>query len=296
MVTQEGHGVRFPSLPRAHNSYEYSIMTYTQYLGDKTPGDTAIDHPTTLMQDDIAALQYLYSADFGYRSKNTTYRFDGNGQLFVNGDGQGVPLHHRTLMTVWDGGGFDTYDFSNKQADLAIDLAPGHFSTFGPRANLGEGHLARGNLANALLYKGNAASLIERAIGGSGDDRISGNQADNVLIGGGGRDVLNGHGGSDRLTGGRGGDQFVFSDRLGGKIDEIADFSHGADRIAIDNAVFRGLHAGALSHADFVSHFDYSRSSGVLSFDVDGRGGRQAIRFADIDHHVDLSASDFLVI
>jgi hypothetical protein len=57
-VTQNGHGITFPKLPADHDSYEYSVMTYHQYVGDTTPGDDAPDHPTTLMQDDIAALQY----------------------------------------------------------------------------------------------------------------------------------------------------------------------------------------------------------------------------------------------
>jgi Ca2+-binding RTX toxin-like protein len=298
-IAQNGHGVTFPSLPHSHNSYEYSIMTYSQFPGDDLSRDLAPDHPTTLMQDDIAALQYLYGADYKYHDDNTTYRFDANGQLFIDGKGQGTPVNHHALLTIWDGGGRDTYDFSNKKADLTIDLAPGHFSTFGPRANIGEQqhpHLAKGNVANALLYKGNEASLIERAIGGSGNDWISGNAADNTLIGKSGADRLNGREGSDHLTGGGGADHFVFTAKLNGKVDEITDFSHGQDRIDIDNAVFKGLHKGQLDNGDFNGHFNYNKSTGALLFDADGRGGQAAVKFAELDHHVHLTASDFLVI
>ncbi|MDB5522483.1 MAG: matrixin [Rhizobium sp.] len=295
-VSQQGHGVTFPALPKAHNSYEYSIMTYTQYPGDPTPNDSAVDHPTTLMQDDIAALQYLYGADFKYRSTDTTYRFDRDGQMLVNGQGQGVPLHHRALLTIWDGGGHDTYDFSNRKNDLSIDLAPGNATTFGPRANLGEGHLAHANVYSALLYKGNEASLIERAIGGTGDDRIYGNGANNALLGGGGRDRLNGRDGNDRLTGGGSADHFIFNTRLKQNVDEITDFKHGQDRIDIDNAIFKGLRNGQLDTSDFKNHFDYNQSNGALFFDADGRGGHGGIKFAELNPHQHLTASDFLVI
>src|SRR5262249_48331880 len=46
------------------------------------------------------------------------------------------------------------------------------------------------NIAVAYLYDGNTDSLIENAIGGSGNDKITGNQAANVLRGEGGDDTL----------------------------------------------------------------------------------------------------------
>ena len=58
---QVGHGVTFPTLRANHNSYEYSVMTCSQYVGDSpSSGDDAVNHPTTYMQDDIATLQYMY--------------------------------------------------------------------------------------------------------------------------------------------------------------------------------------------------------------------------------------------
>ena len=64
-VTQAGHGVTFPTLPTDHDSYEYSVMTYQQFPDDSpSNGDSAPDHPTTYMQDDIAALQYMYGANY----------------------------------------------------------------------------------------------------------------------------------------------------------------------------------------------------------------------------------------
>src|SRR5262249_60817671 len=97
------------------------------------------------------------------------------GGVVFNGVGRGPPYRSFILLTVWDGGGTDTYDLSNYTADLTIDLNPGQWSTFGQAqlADLGDSggpvHLARGSVANAQLYQGNTASLIENAIGGFGD-------------------------------------------------------------------------------------------------------------------------------
>ncbi|MEI9963378.1 MAG: M10 family metallopeptidase C-terminal domain-containing protein [Caulobacteraceae bacterium] len=88
-----------------------------------------------------------------------------------------------------DGGGVDTYDLSNYTTDLQIDLRPGYWSTFSTAqlADLDTAHPGvhhpPGEVANADEYEGNPQSLIENAIGGSGDDSIMGNDADNALKG-----------------------------------------------------------------------------------------------------------------
>src|SRR4029079_10767729 len=97
------------------------------------------------------------------------------------------------------GAGTDTYDFSNYTTNVSINLQPGSWTTASTAqlANLGGGHFAVGNIANAMLYNNNPASLIENAIGGSGNDTITGNSADNHLTGGKGNDILNGSTGND---------------------------------------------------------------------------------------------------
>ena len=47
-------------------------------------------------------------------------------------------------------------------------------------------------MANAYLYNNDPRSLIENALGGSGNDTLIGNQAANYLSGGPGNDVLAG--------------------------------------------------------------------------------------------------------
>jgi Ca2+-binding RTX toxin-like protein len=146
--------------------------------------------------------------------------------MFVNGVGQGTPGGNRIFLTVWDGGGQDTYDFSNYTTDLTINLQPGEWSTTSSAqlAYLGDGHYARGNIANALLYEDNTASLIENAIGGSGSDMMIGNSTANRLEGHTGDDTLRGEAGNDTLRGGAGNDILD-----GGADDDILDGGTGND-------------------------------------------------------------------
>lgn len=306
-VTQGGHGITFPKLPDDHDSYEYSVMTYHQFVGDTTPGDDAVDHPTTLMQDDIAALQYIYGADYSLNSGDTVYTFDNNSQLLINGVGQGTPLNNCALLTIWDGGGTDTYDLSNKNADLIINLNPGEWSTIGPRADLGSGHLARGNLANALLYHGNKASLIENATGGSADDTITGNVVSNVLIGNAGDDKLDGLGRNDTLTGNDGNDDFIFSTHPRGtkNVDTITDYTVGSDHFQLAATAFKGLTVGGLdvdaffqgtAAHDATDRIIYDSATGAVYFDRDGLDGHDAVQFAQVGIGLAISNVDFSVV
>jgi Ca2+-binding RTX toxin-like protein len=305
-VSQNGHGVTFPKLPENHNSYEYSVMTYHQYVGDTTPGDNAPDHPTTLMQDDIAALQYLYGADFNANKGNTIYTWDADSQMLINGTGQGVPINKHALLTIWDGGGTDIYDFSNKTDGVVVNLAPGAWTTFGALADLGSGHMARGNVANALLYKDNNASLIENATGGSGKDKLFGNNLANTLIGNGDNDRLNGGKGNDKLTGNDGNDTFIFSTALNKNtnLDSIMDFSAADDSFLLDRKVFKTLTGNVLNADAFFQggaaqdgedRIIYNDVNGSVLFDIDGKGGQAAVKFAQISAGLTLSNADFLL-
>jgi serralysin len=191
---------------------EYSVMTYRMYPGQTTTswsyGDTSA--PQTFMMYDIAALQAMYGADFTTNSGNTVYRWNPyTGETIVNNVGQGVTAGKEIFLTIWDGGGTDTYDFSAFADNAVVDLSPGGYSRFSQaqlaKHSLG-GIYASGNVYNALRYKGSAASLIENATTGSGHDKIVGNIVNNSLVGNGGNDSLYGGNGDDALYGGDGND------------------------------------------------------------------------------------------
>jgi serralysin len=193
------HGHEAPALSFAHDTLEYSVMTYRSYQGatvDDNSGYTneQFGYPQTYMMYDIAALQRLYGADFGNNSGDSVYTWNPtNGAFLINGVTQWTPGANRVFMTIWDGGGIDTYDLSNFGSNgVSIDLRPGEWSTSSAvqLANLGQGNYAVGNIANALLYNGDTRSLIENARGSAGNDVITGNDAVNVLSGGDGSDVF----------------------------------------------------------------------------------------------------------
>jgi serralysin len=224
---QELGGVRNVALNPDRDSMEFSIMTYRSYIGGPVTGYTneSGGYAQTLMMYDIAAIQQMYGADFTTNATNTTYTFSTTtGEMFINGVGQGVPYSNRIFRTIWDGDGVDTYDFSNYTTSLSIDLTPGgwvdldRFGNF-QRANLGggtggglhSGH-ARAHIYNALQFGGDGRSLIENAIGGTGNDVLIGNTANNIL---------NGGAGADNMAGGLGNDTYIV-DNIGDVVTEAA--------------------------------------------------------------------------
>ncbi len=78
----------------------------------------------------------------------------------------------------------------------------------------------------------NSSSVIENAIGGSGNDTLIGNSLANVLTGGAGNDVLTGGAGDDVLIGGAGNDSFVFGMAASIEADIVTELSgQGTDTL-----------------------------------------------------------------
>jgi len=126
--------------------------------------------------------------------------------MSIDGAGLGAPSANKVFLTIWDGGGKDTYDFSNYGTDLKVDINPGGWTTTSAAqlASLGNSHMARGNIASAYLYNGNVASLIENVKGGRATTRSPAMSPATPSMAGLGNDTISGGGGSDTLTGGYG--------------------------------------------------------------------------------------------
>ena len=271
----------FSPLPSNRDSMEYSIMTYRSNIGGSTNGymNEEFGYAQTYMMADIAALQRMYGADFTTNATNTVYKWKpGSGDTLVNGKVAIDVGGNRIFATIWDGGGKDTYDLSAYKNGVSVDLRPGQHSKFSDvqlaLLNFNTNDHARGNIFNALLFKGDERSLIEHARGGSGGDTLRGNQANNALQGNGGNDKLfgmmgndrlDGGTGSDKLTGGVGSDDFVFKKGYGR--DTILDFQNNADDIDLRS-------------------YNFSKLSQVLN-KADQVGG---------DVHITLSSSDVLIL
>jgi serralysin len=250
----------FPVMAAALDSLEYTVMSYRSKPGGGVNGYTngTFDYPQTYMMLDIAALQELYGANYAWRSGDTRYAWDpATGETFIDGIGQGAPgdgaggAQNRVFMTIWDGGGVDTYDLSGYATGVLVDLAPGGWSIFATDQlavlDTRDGTRARGNLANALLVDGNPAALIENATGGAGADTLLGNLTANLLQGGAGNDLLRGFAGDDSLVGGAGadtmeggpGDDAFVQDNPGDRVLELP--GEGVDTLLVETALAVGL-------------------------------------------------------
>ncbi|MFN4297559.1 MAG: M10 family metallopeptidase C-terminal domain-containing protein [Brevundimonas sp.] len=129
---------------------QFSIMSY--WNEGITGASFQGSHPAAPLLDDIAAIQLIYGANMSARAGNTVYGFNSNtGRDFYTATDAGSPL----IFAVWDGGGYDTLNFSGYAQNQLIDLRQGHFSNVG------------GLVGNVAIAQG---VVIERAIGGSGND------------------------------------------------------------------------------------------------------------------------------
>jgi serralysin len=271
--TVAANGAARPTMSAAHDSMEYSVMTYRSYVGGPANiySNEAAGFAQTLMMYDIAALQHLYGANYASNAGNSVYGWNpSTGEMSLNGQGQGAPAGNRIFMTLWDGGGVDTYSFAKYTTDVFVDLRPGEWSTASTAqlAKLGVGEVAHGNIANALLYKGNARSLIENAEGGSGNDRLSGNDAVNALSGGDGNDLLDGKRGGDTLNGGAGNDIFIV-DHAGDRLGEAA----GGGSDTVRSTVSFSLVRSQIEHLQLTGRADADAAGNGFGNRLTGNGG-----------------------
>jgi Ca2+-binding RTX toxin-like protein len=291
------HGHEFPLAVSAdRDSVEYTVMTYRSYPGKST--ETGYTNETfgfaqTLMMYDIAALQKIYNgANYAFNNGDSVYTWSNlSGEMSINGAGQGAPGANRVFMTVWDGGGNDTYNLSNYSDNLTIDLRPGEWTTTNAfqLAGLGNSHVARGNIANALLFQGNTASAIENATGGSGEDILIANLVGNRLTGGTNADVFKWAASGDAGT--------------GALADTILDFAAGSDTINLadidanpatgGNDAFAFIGTAAFHNVAGEVRYEVTSGSAHVFADLDGNG------IADMEILVSnvtiLSGADFVL-
>jgi hypothetical protein len=204
-------------LPAAYDSMAYSVESYRSYVGGPTDEgwtNATWGYAQSPMIDDIAAIQQMYGANYSAEGTTVVYSWNpATGEEYINGVDQGVPGGNTVFMTIWDQGATATYDLSNYTTNLDINLQPGDWSTFSTAQlallgydSSGNPIYAPGNVANALEYDNNPASLVTSVIGGSGHNTIVGNNAGDYIFGGtGGGNVIQGGAGHNTIDGGPGG-------------------------------------------------------------------------------------------
>lgn len=158
----------------ANDTWQMTVMSYmaqSNYRGE------SYRFTMTPMMADILAVQEMYGAA-STRTGDTVYGFGSTaGSIYDFAAFTSAPA-----LTIYDSGGTDTLNASGYSQNQTIDLRPGSFSDIG------------GLLGNIGIY---TTSMIENAVGGSGNDTIVGNSANNRLTGGAGNDAIDGGAGTD---------------------------------------------------------------------------------------------------
>ena len=278
----------------ADDTWQYSVMSY--FAEDSYSGSSR-RYVVTPQMADIYAVDAIYGAAVT-RSGNTVYGFHDTAGSIYDFTAYGQP----PALTIYDSGGIDTLDCSGYSAAQTIDLHPGSFSSVGGLVH---------NIGIAT------ASIIENAIGGSGNDTLIANDFGCFLGGGGGNDWLVGGAGNDRLVGGPGGDSltggagadtFAFatgdSPTASGQHDLINDFTPGLDHIDVSGIdaisatgaydAFRFIATSGFDGAAGELDYFYNGSLGVTVLQGDTNGDRVADFAIDLAGNIAISAADLI--
>jgi serralysin len=216
----------FGVMSAGHLDIEYSDMNYPNYIGSTEGYGTAGPGSSeqTYQMYDIAALQYLYGANYSKLNQNVTYTWSAStGEMSIDGVGQGVPQKNaggvvgNIFDTVWTAGAKSTYDLSNFNTNGTLDLRPGKGLMFssaqradlGYYGNSGPGvDYAQYNVYNSLDFGGDTSSEITNLIVGNGNNTIYGDNVFNTFTLGNGNDVVNLGTKGGTVIAGAGSDQF----------------------------------------------------------------------------------------
>ena len=240
--------------------------------------------PHTFMQLDIQAIQQLYgvSQDSPFEG-GQTYGFNSNIEGVLH-DFFDFTVNTDPVVTLYNQGTGNTLDLRGYSQDQRIDLNGGAFSDVGGHTN---------NVAIAV------GTVIDRAFGGSGNDRMIASDVGTTLIGREGIDVL---------TGGAAADVFSFNDGHSGRkfvtADEITNFSHQqGDLIDVSNIdAVRGRPGD--DTFTFIGGAAFSGEAGELRVGAlkgeffvmgDMNGDGRADFMIQVDNTTTLVASDFVL-
>lgn len=167
----------------ANDSWQATVMSYFDQT-ENTSITATRAYIVTPMIADIIAIQNLYGTPTTIRTGNTTYGENSNAGGYL--DTLLSASTNAIALTIHDNGGFDTLDFGTQTAAQLIDLRAESISNVG------------GLIGNLSIARG---TIIENAIGGSGNDTIHGNSTHNLIYGNGGTDTAVIHAAQSAITG-----------------------------------------------------------------------------------------------
>src|SRR5205823_9581974 len=139
----------------ANDTWQYAVMSY---FAESNYGGASYQFVSTPQMSDIYAVTSIYGASTTTRTGDTVYGFNSNaGATYNFANYASAPA-----LTIYDSGGNNTLDCSGYSQNQLIDLVGGSFSNIG------------GLVQNICIY---STTVIQNAIGGSGNDTIYGNSA-----------------------------------------------------------------------------------------------------------------------
>jgi Ca2+-binding RTX toxin-like protein len=206
----------------------YTVMSYFQE--ERTGGEYGVDYSdfvdsgiATTRTHDMHVIQQKYGVNWDsfegdtvYGYKSTAYKRYTTDKI----DAYNFNVNTAPVVTIWDGGGYDTLNLSGDSSGVYLDLNPGAFSsTHGMTHNISIAYIPFGVNAGHNAW-------IEAAIGGGGDDVLIGNVVGNYLKGNQGNDILVGGRGDDELIGNQGEDQLY-----GGQDNDLLDGGWHFDKL-----------------------------------------------------------------
>ena len=278
----------------ADDTWQYSVMSY---FDQSSYSGSSARYVITPQMADIYAVQSVYGAA-STRAGDTVYGFNNTaGSIFNFAAYSSAPAY-----TIYDSGGADTLDASGYSVTQTIDLRPGNFSSIG------------GLVHNIGI---STTTIIEKAIGGTGNDTLIangngdtllGNAGNDTLLGGAGNDTLKGGSGIDSLTGGGGADTFAFalgdSSATTGQHDLITDFVIGTDLIDLTSLdgntvtpsildAFHFLASAAFDGLAAALDYIYDSIRNITVLQGDTNGDRIADFSIDLAGNLALTRQDF---
>jgi serralysin len=111
------------------DSNQYTVMSYwaASSTGANHYAGGVLQHASSPLLYDVAALQKLYGTNMSTRTGDTVYGFNNTSGR----DAFDLARDPAAVFTIWDAGGTDTLDLSGYSSASRVDLREGEFSDAG---------------------------------------------------------------------------------------------------------------------------------------------------------------------